>query len=388
LELESVFAAFERSLNSTARQLLLHFVELGTRRDVPEAHRARDRNTRLVQLLELDGPTWNTYASSSSRFFAYITDNDVHPAEVQSRHLADWVADEAARDDRYTLAPSSMAQAVSGVRAFLGAAHVRIPAANDDPDVRAQLRAYTKIYSLRGIKPGADKVPLDADIMLTVLERGTELLDNVTTAGGPFDPDTHAALVRVAHAVWAFATYTRHDTITVARFGDIELNQHGVTFTWHKLKIKRADPPKQQFDRSSYQLDPVEFIARYHTYLGGLGYSGANPLFGPRPGVAARPLYEDLVFALQTSDAVVQSGLTGHSVRVGAASAAASIFVPLHKIAERMIHLDVKSSLGYIRSYVRPSTGAVAFFGTQSPSANGSAVSVFSARLESKQGSG
>jgi hypothetical protein len=190
LELESVFAAFERSLNSTARQLLLHFVELGTRRDVPEAHRARDRNTRLVQLLELDGPTWNTYASSSSRFFAYITDNDVHPAEVQSRHLADWVADEAARDDRYTLAPSSMAQAVSGVRAFLGAAHVRIPAANDDPDVRAQLRAYTKIYSLRGIKPGADKVPLDADIMLTVLERGTELLDNVTTAEGPFDPDT------------------------------------------------------------------------------------------------------------------------------------------------------------------------------------------------------
>ena len=91
------------------------------------------------------------------------------------------------------------------------------------------------------------KIPLPADTALIVLRRGIEIIRDPATATANAE-----LLVRIAHVVGAFMSFTRHDTISNARVFDVEPNDHGLTFTYHKLKNVKREPPRQQLPKSLY----------------------------------------------------------------------------------------------------------------------------------------
>jgi hypothetical protein len=340
-----------------------------------------------LRVMSVTPASWTTYASLVTPFLEYIEAEGVPLLRTGPDDVQAWIATliSPAELTGPIWSPATLGQAVSAIRKVMAAVGVTFPPAKDDWGTRTALQAYEQLWHAAGLNTSAAKIPLDADHVSRVLEKALECVA-VALAGELLSPADHRALVRAAHTVLAFTTFARNDTTRVSRVCDLRPTPTGVEFEFTKLKRRRSAPPVQQYDRSPHKIDPVDFLRQYREYVLKNGYSTRSFLFGPSPSLPARPLQADMLDSLAWAGLDRQAGLTGHSPRVGASSAANAIHVPLHAISERLIHANTNSTLAYIRSFVRPSRGAVIFFGNQSPVVNTAAVSVYSARLEGKRG--
>merc|ERR1712192_26954 len=116
--------------------------------------------------------------------------------------------------------------------------------------------------------------------------------------------------------------------------------------------------------------DPVQFLLDYIEALQHLGTAPASPLFAAMSGkrLTLNAAVKHLV-ALCSLRPSRGAPLTGHTVRVGAVTAAFGIGVPLATCAYMCAHKHTTSTEGYIRHGSKIDSAAFQYFGHLRPRA-------------------
>ena len=119
---------------------------------------------------------------------------------------------------------------------------------------------------------------------------------------------------------------------------------------------------------SAPQFDPRRFLCRF---INARALHGAGPMTRLFLNHRSKLISLDAAVKILVAELNIHhhhgAKLTGHTVRVGAATAAFGIGVPMVTIAHWMAHKDVKSTMGYIRHGTPSTAAAVVFFGHLRP---------------------
>ena len=133
-------------------------------------------------------------------------------------------------------------------------------------------------------------------------------------------------------------TFARGDSTTGIRVQGVTVQSNGALVVLHKQKRPRESAPLHTLKFSSDAGCPVRWLAKALATLP--NRTGALFRTSLDSAVRAEAKFQGLQAAAH---------LTGHSVRIGSATDAFAVGVPVLTIQHRMFHLHMASTIGYIR---------------------------------------
>jgi integrase len=322
----------------------------------------------LMRLNRVKASTLDTYAAPVKSFFGYCRHElGIDPLDTTDVDLQTWVQEMSARPIDRLIRPSTMRQYVSAIRTIFAMLDHPFTPADLDRDMAAYIAAYTNLHDLV-VPLTKPTTPLDADVALDIMRRTSRRL-----VGHSWRPDQSGFKLIVAGAlvVLAFLGYMRHDSACQVQMRHLRFRPDHLEIEVRKLKTRNlmygASRSQVQVHHRLESPDcPVRFLERYKAMLTYAGYTPSDYVGATAPDHESLNLQQALKMVVNAYDLPHLEDLTGHSIRVGAASAANAAHVPVRMIMQRMFHKAESSTFGYIRLHVRPTLGGTVFFGRES----------------------
>lgn len=356
--LARVAAQWENGLNPAAlrvwRGLLAHsprYRVLGNYADI----------RRLFALGSLASSSWNTYSNAFRKFLEFLATEEI-PVETVSESTLEMFVCYLAQLDSDPPTGNSVATYLSGIRACLRELGVTL---DDSSGTRGALQGY-KRFSRAIHAPPMQHAAWPIDFTVIVLRRARPLL--LAFRLGPLPHNDHLTLVGAAHVVMATLTFSRGHTTVDLQLEDLALSRTGFHVALRIQKRPQDRLPFQQHFVQDLPDDPVQFLLDFMYALIAKGMQPSCFLFRTdrnrslKLDMAVKHLVE--LCSLQHPQFLP---LTGHTVRVGAVSAAFAIGVPVATCAYMCAHKHLVSTYGYIRHDLQPTAAAFQYFGHLRP---------------------
>ena len=369
LAMETVSARWVAGLNTGARRLwqgILNFSPAYS----PLGRFAGTR--RFLTLGRLAPSSWNTYASSFRSFLAFLQQEGIELREVTEMTLEMYVCFLTETPGKI-MKGVTVASNLSGIRSCLKELGIHL----EDPSGTSGALAGYKRFSLAVHPASLQHAAWPIEFTVQVLRHGRAFLP--LFRAGRVTRDQHTTVVSAAHVVFGTLTFSRGHTSNNVDVQDLDVTDLGFAVALRLQKRPQDRLPQQQHRTrpgSEHRPDPVQFLLDYFEALQHLGSAAASPLF---PAMSGKRLTLDAavkhLVALCDLRHSRGAPLTGHTVRVGAVTAAFGIGVPLATCAYMCAHKHTTSTEGYIRHGFQIDSAAFQYFGHLRPRA-GSGQSV------------
>jgi len=325
-----------------------------------------------LAMCRLSPSTWGTYASSMTKFVQYLTRYSTPISEVTERTLEAFVCWIATQPT--LLRGSTVASTISGIRSCLAEfGNVLDPSAGTAAALQGYKRLAKSVHT-----PLVQYEAWNPEWTLSALQAVRHLLYNYI-AGQPMLPVDYNLLVATMHVTCAQLTFARGATTSALTLADVAVSWNETTrrftITFGLLKQKRAPhrlPLQTHVEEAASEgpmTEPRHCLCQFFE---------AQKQQGGTPTTLAFTYANGKTMTLDASVKILVdkfdihhwqgARLTGHTVRVGAATAAVGIGVPLTTVAHMMVHKDLKSTRGYIRHGTPTTHAATVFYGHLCPS--------------------
>ena len=324
----------------------------------------------VLALCRLAPTTWSTYSTAMTKLVAFLDQQRIPLYNVTEHTLEAFVCWLAVQPK--PIRGASAASTLSGIRSCLAEmGNVLTPSASTRAALQGYKRLTTEMHA-----PALQHAAWNPEWTLHAVARAQNFLQ-IAEQRLPLRPQDHDFLVAVAHVALAQLTFGRGHTTNAIVLEDVSVAQNAETglFTLIVGLVTQKRPqdrlPLQTHVEEvagAQQFDPRRFLCRF---INARALHGAGPMTRLFLNHRSKLISLDAAVKILVAELNIHhhhgAKLTGHTVRVGAATAAFGIGVPMVTIAHWMAHKDVKSTMGYIRHGTPSTAAAVVFFGHLRP---------------------